>query len=319
MHIHNLDQWQHSHDFSVDRSIAEKNPKIVMLLTLVTMIGEIVAGISFGSMALLADGWHMATHVGAFGIAVFAYQYARNNINNPQYTFGTGKVSVLGGFTSAVALGVVAFVMILESSMRLFQPQTIQFNQAIYVAIIGLVVNLSSAFLLQNNHDHHHHDDHDHHHDHQEDHNLKAAYIHVLADALTSVFAIVALFAGKYLDWFILDPIMGLVGAIVITKWAYNLIVETGAILLDGAVDKQTKLAIINRIENNADNRIIDLHIWNISQNHLSAIISIVTHYPQPPEYYKNLLKDIPLLSHVIVEVNHCDGENCLELNNNKQ
>lgn len=305
MHIHKLDQWQHSHDFSVDQNQAEKNTKIVLLLTLVTMVAEIIAGTIFGSMALLADGWHMATHVGAFGIAVWAYQYARNNINNPQYTFGTGKVSVLGGFTSAVVLGVIAFVMILESSMRLFQPQTIQFDQAIYVAIIGLVVNLTSALLLKD----------DHHHDHHHDHNIKAAYIHVLADALTSVLAIIALVAGRqYLSLFWLDPVMGLVGAIVITKWAYNLIIETGAILLDGAVDKQTKLAIINRIENDADNRIIDLHIWNISQNHLSAIIAIVTHYPQPPEYYKNLLKDIPLLSHVIVEVNHCDGEDCLEI-----
>lgn len=308
MHIHNLEQWQHSHNFSVDQSQAEKNTKIVMLLTLVTMIGEIAAGIIFGSMALLADGWHMATHVGAFAIAIFTYQYARNHTNNPQYTFGTGKVSILGGFASAVALGVVAFLMMIESLMRLVDPQQIQFNHALYVAVIGLVVNLGSALLLKDHN--HHHDDH-----HHEDHNLKAAYIHVLADALTSVFAIVALVAGKYLGWIWLDAMMGVVGAIVITKWAYNLIKETGSILLDGSVNKQVKLAVINKIENDADNRITDLHIWNVSQNHLSAMIALVTHDPQPPEYYKNLLKDIPKLSHIIVEVNHCHGEPCFETN----
>jgi cation diffusion facilitator family transporter len=316
MHIHNLEQWQHSHDFSLNQDQAEKNTKIVLLLTVVTMIAEIVAGMVFGSMALLADGWHMATHVGAFAIAIFAYQYARHHANNPKYTFGTGKVNVLGGFTSAVALGVVAFVMILESSIRLLEPQDIQFDQAIAVAVIGLVVNLVSALLLQQNgHDHHHHthdhhQDHDHHHHH--DHNLRAAYIHVLADALTSVFAIVALFAGKIGGWHWLDPVMGVVGAIIILKWAYSLIGETGSILLDGAVDKQTKLAIISAIESDADNRITDLHIWNVSQNHLSATIALVTHYPQNPAYYKKLLEQIPSLSHVIVEVNPCDGDACI-------
>ncbi|CBN55231.1 MULTISPECIES: CDF family Co(II)/Ni(II) efflux transporter DmeF [Kamptonema] len=324
MHIHNLEQWQHSHDFSVNQDRAEKNTKIVMLLTAVTMVAEIVAGTIFGSMALLADGWHMATHVAAFGIAVFAYQYARSHATDPKYTFGTGKVSVLGGFASAIALAVIALIMALESGARLFQPQAIQFNEAIGVAIIGLTVNLASAWLLQDHHDHHdhhhdrHHQDHhqDHHHDRHDlderdhrDHNLRAAYLHVLADALTSVFAIVALFSGKLLGWVWMDAVMGLVGAGVIAKWSYGLIRDTGLILVDGAIDKRVKLDIVTAIEEDADNRVTDLHIWHIGQNHLAATISLVTHHPQTPEFYKNLLSHIPSLSHVLVEVNHCHDD----------
>ncbi|EKU99425.1 cation diffusion facilitator family transporter [Leptolyngbya sp. PCC 7375] len=309
MHIHILDRWQHSHDFSNDQGRAEKNTKIVMLFTAVTMVAEIVAGTVFGSMALLADGWHMATHVAAFGITIFAYQYARNHIADPKYTFGTGKASVLGGFASAVALVVIAFLMAFESVGRLFQPQTIQFNEAIGVACLGLGVNLASAWLLQDHHDHDHH-----HHHHHHDHNLRAAYFHVLADALTSVFAIVALFAGKFLGWIWLDALMGLVGAGVITKWAYGLVNDTSAILLDGSVDADIKFDIIKAIEEDADNRIADLHVWYLDQDHLAATISLVTHYPQAPEYYKQLLSHIPSLAHVLVEVNVCHGEPCIEV-----
>jgi cation diffusion facilitator family transporter len=309
MHIHLLEQWQHSHDFSVDRHHAERNTKIVMVLTAVTMVAEIVAGIMFGSMALLADGWHMSTHVAAFGITVFAYQYARTHAHNPKYTFGTGKVSVLGGFASAVGLAVIALVMGIESIVRFFQPQTILFDEAIAVAMIGLVVNLASAFLLQDHHDHSH--EHEHHH---QDHNLRAAYFHVLADALTSVLAIIALFAGKFLGWVWLDALMGLVGMVVIAKWSYGLMSDTSSILLDGSVNKQVKLDIISIIEADADNRVTDLHVWKVSPHHLAATISLVTHYPQSPEYYKNLLQSISSLAHVIVEVNQCQGEPCLEL-----
>jgi cation diffusion facilitator family transporter len=314
MHIHTLERWQHSHDFSVNQERAEKNTKIVMLFTAVTTIAEIVAGTIFGSMALLADGWHMATHVAAFGITVFAYQYARTHADDPKYTFGTGKVSVLGGFASAVGLAVIAFIMALESVARLFQPQIIQFNEAIGVAIIGLTVNLASAWLLQGDRDsdhHHHHKHHDHHHSH--DHNLRAAYLHVLADALTSIFAIIALFAGKFLGWVWMDAMMGLLGAAVIAKWSYGLVRDTGSILLDGAIDKRIKLDVMSAIEKDADNRVTDLHIWYIGQNHLAATISLVTHYPQTPEYYKNLLSHIPSLSHVLVEVNPCHGEPCMK------
>ncbi len=309
MHIHTLEEWQHSHNFLVNQDRAEKNTKIVMLITAITMVVEVAAGTIFGSMALLADGWHMATHVGAFAITVFAYQYARNHVNNPQYTFGTGKVSVLGGFASAVALGVIAMVVGIESITRLFNPHTIEFNQAIAVAVLGLIVNLVSALLLDDHHDHH---DHDHHHHH--DHNLKAAYFHVLADALTSMLAIVALFAGKFFGLVWLDALIGLVGMLVISEWAYGLLRETGTILLDGGVDKKIKLAIVTAIEEDSDNRITDLHIWHIGQEHLAATIAVVTHYPQPPEYYKNLLRQIPSLSHVLVEVNHCQGEPCLNV-----
>jgi cation diffusion facilitator family transporter len=280
------------------------------------MVVEIIAGTTFGSLALLADGWHMATHVGAFGIAVFAYQYAKKYADNPKYTYGTGKVSVLGGFTSAIVLGVIALGIAIESCTRFFQVQNIKFDEAILVAVIGLVVNLVSAFLLEDHdHDHNHHDHR--HHDHH-DHNLRAAYIHVLADALTSVFAIIALFAGKFLGWVWMDALMGLVGALVIGKWAYGLVQETASILLDGTIDKGVKLAIVNTIEGDKDNRITDLHIWKVSENHLATTISLVTHYPQEPIYYKQLLNNIPSLSHVIVEVNHCQGEPCMNIEINK-
>lgn len=322
MHMHTLEEWQHSHDYSVDQDRGEKNTKIVLLLTAVTMIAEVVAGTLFGSMALLADGWHMATHVAAFGITVFAYQFARTHAKNPKYTFGTGKVSVLGGFTSAIALAVIALLMGLESTARLFQPHNIQFNEAIYIAVIGLIVNLVSALLLQDHHEHAHHKEahhehvhHEHtHHEHHsspQDHNLRAAYIHVLADALTSVLAIIALFGGKFLGWIWLDALMGFVGAAVILRWAYGLVVETSSILLDGAIDKSTKLAIVNAIEENSDNRVTDLHVWNISQHHTAATIALVTHDLKPPSYYKELLHAIPKLSHVLVEVNPCGEKSC--------
>lgn len=328
MHTHSHEQWQHSHNFFIDRQQAERNTKIVLLLTAITMVAEITAGSVFGSMALLADGWHMATHVAAFGITVFAYQYARRHANNPAYTFGTGKVGVLGGFTSAIALGVVAFLMAIESTVRLFEPEKIHFNEAIYVAIIGLIVNLASALLLQDHHSHDHHAHHRHNHradhdhpDHDQhsldqgkDHNLQAAYVHVLADALTSVLAIVALFAGKFLGWIWLDALMGFVGAAIISRWAYGLVRETSVILLDGGIDKYTRLAIVTAIEDEADNQVVDLHVWSLSPHHVAATISLVTHTPQPPEHYKNRLKHIPSLAHVLVEVNQCKAESCRDI-----
>ena len=309
MHEDTMERWQHSHDFSYNRDRAEHNTKKVMWLTAITMVVEIIAGSFFGSMALLADGWHMATHIAAFGIAIFAYRYARRHANNSQYTFGTGKVTVLGGYTSAIALAVTALTIAVESVTRFFEPVAIQFNEAIAVAILGLIVNLASAWLLQ---DRHHDHDHDHHHHHHHDSNLQAAYIHVLTDALTSILAIIALFAGKYLDWIWLDAVMGLVGAGVISKWAYDLVRDTGKILLDGAIDKQIKLDIMTAIEADADNRIADLHVWYVGENRLAATISLVTHYPRSPEHYKSLLSGIPSLTHVLVEVNQCRGEPCL-------
>jgi cation diffusion facilitator family transporter len=302
MHIDTLEKWQHPHNFSEHQSHAEKNTQIVMGLTAVTMVAEIAAGSVFGSMALLADGWHMTTHVAAFAITLFAYQYARHHATNPKYTYGTGKVSVLGGFASAVTLAVIALLMALESGGRLLHPHTIQFNEAIGVAFLGLFVNLASAWLLRDDDDHHHHD-----------HNLRAAYFHVLADAMTSVLAIIALFAVKFWGWVWMDAAMGLVGAGVITRWAYGLVKDTSVILLDGAVDKKIQLDILTILEADADNRVTDLHIWYLNQEDLAATISLVTHFPQEPEYYKKLLSSLPSLTHLIVEVNPCQGEPCLD------
>ncbi|MEW6595180.1 MAG: CDF family Co(II)/Ni(II) efflux transporter DmeF [Thermodesulfobacteriota bacterium] len=320
MHTQTLDQWQHSHDFSQTNHQAEKNTRRVMALTAVTMVAEIIAGSLFASMALLADGWHMATHVAAFAITMFAYHYARTHAANPRFTFGTGKVGVLGGFASAVALAVVALVMALESVGRMIDPQTIRFNEAIGVAALGLLVNLFSGWLLHDCHGHEHHhgheheEDHDDDHHHHHDHNLRAAYLHVLADALTSVFAIVALLGGKYFGWVWLDPLMGLIGAAVITRWAYGLMRETSAILLDGTADEKSRETIIRSIEADADNRVADLHLWQVGPHTLAASLSVVTHWPQPAAHYKQLLHGLPRLEHVTVEVNGCDSPPCIAI-----
>lgn len=314
MHIHTLEQWQHSHDFAGDSGGAEKSALKVLALTAVMMVVEIVAGIGFGSMALLADGWHMGTHVAAFGITLFAYRYARTHANDPRYSFGTGKVSVLGGFASAVALAVVALVMAAESIMLMFEPRTILFNQAIIVAIVGLAVNVASGFMLSGHHANEHHHQHDsgmHGHAHHHDHNLRAAYLHVVADAMTSVLAIAALLAGKYFGWVWLDPVMGLVGAAVITRWAYGLMRDSGGVLLDGAVDERVVEDIRCAIEGDADNRVVDLHVWQIGPQHYSVSVSLVTHDPRPPHHYKRLLHAIPHLAHVVVETNVCGGAPC--------
>ncbi|MHC1743696.1 MAG: CDF family Co(II)/Ni(II) efflux transporter DmeF [Syntrophobacteraceae bacterium] len=319
MHIHTLNRWQHSHVLAMDHGRAEKSTTRVMVLTAAMMGVEIVAGVWFGSMALLADGWHMGTHVAAFGITLFAYRYARSHAESPRFTFGTGKVSALGGFASAVALVVIALVMALESVMRMIEPQPIHFNQAIAVAVVGLLVNLACGFMLhghleeEDGHDHEPREQaHAHTHTHR-DHNLRAAYLHVLADALTSVAAIVALLFGKYFGWVWMDPVMGLAGACVITKWSHGLVRDTSAFLLDGAVDGAIRTAITAAIEGDSDNLIADLHVWHLGPTDLSATLSIVTHHPRPPEHYKQLLSNIPNLSHVLVEVNACAGRSCLK------
>jgi cation diffusion facilitator family transporter len=318
MHSHTLHQWQHTHRFVQDDRQSERRTRIVIGLTLIMMILEITAGLLFGSMALLADGWHMATHAAALSITAIAYWYARHHADNPRYSFGTGKVGVLGGFASAVALAVVALVMALESLQRFFMDVSIRFPEAIAVAVIGLIVNLVSALLLREHHDHHHHhshshDHHDHHdHAHHHDHNLRGAYLHVLADALTSLLAIIALVAGMFLGWVWLDAAMGIVGALVIMRWSWGLLQDTSAILLDSDVHPATVEAVRTAIEADADNRVADLHVWRVGPNHLATIISVVTHYPQSPEYYKELLHNVPDLVHVSVEVQPCMNEPCL-------
>jgi len=310
MHDHDIANWRHTHDFGMHSGRAETSTARVIALTGTMMVVEIVVGMTSGSMALLADGWHMATHVAAFGITLFAYRYARVHAANPRYSYGTGKVGVLGGFASAVALAVVALMMALESGMRLIEPQDIHFTEAIGVAAAGLLVNLVCGAMLHEHHEHHDHDhDHAHHHEHTSDHNLRAAYLHVLADALTSVFAILALLGGKYAGWVWLDPVVGLLGAAVIARWSLGLLRDTGHILLDSAGDGGTQAAIATVIEADGDSRIADLHVWPLAPNRYAASLSVVTRAPRPPEYYKELLHDVPLLAHVTVEVNRCCDE----------
>jgi len=276
------------------------------------MVVEITSGWLFNSMALLADGWHMASHAAALFITVFAYWYARRHLHNKAYTFGTGKVGVLGGFTSAVVLGVVALLMVWESVQRFFEPLSINFDEAMAIAVLGLLVNLLSAWLLHQGGEHtHHHDGHAHSHGH--DHNLRAAFLHVMADALTSVLAIVALLTGKTLGWVWMDPAMGIVGAIVIGHWTYGLLRDTSRILLDGSIDEETQTQIREAIEADSDNRVADLHVWRVGANHMAAIISVVTHYPQSAEHYKSLLAGQSELAHVTVEVNFCEGAPCVD------
>ena len=307
MHIQTLEAWQHNHDFAVIHEKGERRTTQVLVLTATTMVIEIIAGAVFGSMALLADGWHMGTHVAAFMITIFAYKYSRKHENNPLFTFGTGKVSVLGGFASAIALAVVALVMCIESIQRIFNPQDIHFNEAIGVAALGLFVNVLCAFLLQGRRDHVHEHEHQHH-----DHNLKAAYFHVLADSLTSLLAIVALLSGKMFGWNWLDPIMGIIGALVITRWSYILLKETSPILLDENIEESNKSLIKAKVESDSDNRISDLHLWKVGPNDYAVIISLVTHFPKPVEHYKGLLQDIHNLSHITIEVNQCMAEPCV-------
>ncbi len=316
--LHPVERWRHGHDFNLDTQEGERRTRLVVILTACMMVVEIAAGYLFGSMALLADGWHMGTHVAALSIAVFAYRYARRHADNPRFSFGTGKVTALGGFASAVALAVVAMMMGLESVGRLVAPETIRFDEAIVVAVIGLVVNLVSAWLLQGGDAGHHHGGHDHHHDHtahhHHDHNLRAAYLHVLADALTSVLAIVALVAGKLLGWVWMDAFMGLVGAALITRWAYGLVGETSGVLLDSSPSEDTLSRIRRALEADADNQVTDLHVWRLGPRDLGAIVSLVTHHPREPEHYKALLAHLPELGHVTVEVNRCRDRECPSL-----
>jgi cation diffusion facilitator family transporter len=321
MHIKTLDRWRHHHDFAVIHEQGERRTKLVLVLTALTMVAEISAGSIFGSMALLADGWHMGTHAAAFAITIFAYRYSRKHAGSRAFTFGTGKISVLGGFASAIALAVVALFMGFESVHRFFEASRIHFNQAIAVAVLGLLVNLICARLLHDHHDHRHGHDHAHDgqdpahdHGHHQDLNLRGAYLHVLADALTSVLAIAALTLGKFFGWNWLDPLMGIVGALVITRWSYGLLQETSGILLDKNIGEEIVAAITAKIEADADNRIADLHIWKLGPKDYGAIVSLVAHFPKDPVHYKALLAEFPQLAHITVEVNQGQGDPCLTI-----
>jgi cation diffusion facilitator family transporter len=310
MHSTNLSEWQHNHDFCGEFSSAEKKTRRVLALTATMMVVEIFGGLKLHSMALFADGWHMATHVAAFVITVGAYALVRRHAGNTAFTFGTGKISVLGAFTSAVVLGGIALFMAGESIQRLFHPLPIHFNEAIAVACAGLAVNIASALLLK---DHHHHSApglHHHGPEHDHDLNLKAAYIHVLADAVTSLLAIIALVGGKTFGWVWLDPAMGLVGSAVISQWAYTLIRDTHVILLDKEPDtSDLNVEIRKALQADSNTLIADLHIWQLAVNKFAAVISVVAHDPKTPAAYKQLLREHEELVHVTVEVNHCPGD----------
>lgn len=308
MHSQNISRWKHEHDFEGAFATAERNTRRVLVLTAAMMVVEIIGGLKLHSMALFADGWHMATHVAAFLITVGAYALARRHSKNEAFSFGTGKIAVLGAYTSAIVLGGIALFMAGESVLRLFHPLPIHFNEAIAVACVGLTVNVVSAWLLRDQHHHAGHDHHDHGHGHEHDLNLKAAYIHILADAVTSLLAIIALTGGKFLGWAWLDPVMGLVGSAVISQWAYGLIRDTNVILLDKQPeDSDLNVEIRKALESDGDTLITDLHIWQIGVNKFAAIIALVAHEPKTPESYKALLKEHEELMHVTVEVHKCD------------
>jgi len=282
--------YLHRHSSASDSRAAERRVSWVLWLTLVTMVAEIVAGTAFKSMALLADGWHMGTHVAAFLISLFAYSYARKHAQNSSFTFGTGKVSSLGGFASAVGLAVVAMMMALESIERLVHPENIEFKQAMVVAALGLVVNLISAALLHEEHDH--------------DHNMKAAYFHVLADALTSVLAIAALCAGLFLHWNWLDATMGLVGAAIITRWSIGLIRESSDILLDRDLETETGKRVRDLVEQQHGDKVLDLHNWSLAPGKHALILSIETASTRSADQYKeDLRQNVPGLGHITVEI----------------
>ncbi|HZQ02087.1 MAG TPA: CDF family Co(II)/Ni(II) efflux transporter DmeF [Reyranella sp.] len=308
MHSHTLNDWRHEHVFlghAHDRN--ERRTWLVVGLTAAMMVGEIAGGALFGSMALTADGWHMATHVAALGIAAFAYRYASRHARDPRFAFGTGKLGDLAGFASAIILAIVALGIGLESLLRLFQPVSIQYREAIPIAVLGLAVNLASVWLL-GGHQHEHDDDHDHHDHHHHDHNMRSAYWHVLADALTSLLAIGGLLMARALGWSWLDPAIGLAGALVIANWSRGLLRDAGAVLLDATPRTELADAIRRRLERGED-RIADLHVWRLGPGHNGAIVSLVSHDPQPVEHYKALLHDVPALSHVTVELHRCAGD----------
>jgi cation diffusion facilitator family transporter len=315
MHSHSTDRWTHDHVFLGQKHARnERRTWFVVGLTGVMMVGEIVAGSLFGSMALLADGWHMATHAAALGIAAFAYLFARQHARNSRFTFGTGKFGDLAAFSSAIILAMIAVQIAYESVLRLMQPVPIAYGEAIAVAGLGLVVNIASAWLLRDDHDHHHghshgardHDDHDHSHRHpHHDNNLRAAYVHVLADAATSVLAIAALVVAMYSQWVWADPAVGIIGSLVIASWAFGLIRDAGSVLLDVSADSNLEGIIRSRIETRGD-RVTDLHLWQVGPGHRAAVISVVSDHPLPPATYKRRLGGLRGLSHVTVEVEHC-------------
>jgi cation diffusion facilitator family transporter len=300
MRTHDIDHLSHEHMFLGDNHDENTRRTLwVVVLTALMMVGEIVAGTVFNSMALLADGFHMATHAVALAIAAGAYANARRNAHNRRFTFGTGKVGDLAGFASALVLAIIAIGIAVESVQRLFNPSTVAFGEATVIAVIGLIVNIASVFLLSGGHHRDGHD-HDHHHDaHHRDNNMRSAFMHVLADALTSVLAIVALIAGRYLGWVWLDPVMGIVGGILIAAWAWNLLRDTAAVLLDTS-DPHLEQEIRDEVERPGDARIFDLHVWRVGPGAHAAIVGFAG--GASTETVRQRLTAVHELQHVTVE-----------------
>jgi cation diffusion facilitator family transporter len=309
MREHADESWFETHNFlGHQHERHERRTWMVVALTAITMVVEIIAGSWFNSMALLADGWHMATHAGAMGLSALAYRFARRHARNPRFTFGTGKVGDLAAYSSGVILGIAALIIGWESLERFARPLPIAFDQAILVAVLGLVVNFVSAAMLwtrghSHAHDHAHHHGHDH--THHADHNIRAAFLHVVADALTSVLAIVALVAGRWFGLVWLDPLMGLVGAAVILHWSVGLMRATGGILLDMEAGGDLASRIRAQIEAKAGDRVADLHVWRVGPGHFAAIVAIVTDQATDAAALKTSLKARYPLAHLTVEVLH--------------
>lgn len=350
MHTQRIEIWKHKHNFNLDKKGNENRTRIVVIITFLTMVAEIIFGWLTNSMALYADGWHMGTHAFALGITVLAYILARKYARDERFTFGTWKIEVLGAFSSAIVLGMVGILMVGSSVERLFSPLPIQFNEAILVTFLGLVINVICAVILnaggghthgfgEHAHDHSHephshdgehsHDEHGHHHDEHHDHshhdhsghehghdekandtdadlNLRSAYLHVFADAMTSVLALIALAGGKYFGFNWLDPFMGIVGAAMIFRWSVSLIKETSLILLD----RQTNVALASKIKDSIeadhDTRVSDLHLWKVEQSRYACIVSLVTGTDCSLDDFKKRLNAFHELVHVTVEVNPC-------------
>lgn len=308
-HSHGI--WTHGHVFlSHGHERSESRTKLAALVTALFMVVEIVAGLMFRSMALLADGVHMATHVGALGLAAGAYWLARRHAGNARFSFGSGKFGDLAAFSSAIVLGLTAILVAWESIARLIHPAQVAYREALLIAVIGLGVNLVSAFILKDDHGHAHGHEHAHAHDHhhgQGDNNMRAAYVHVLADAGTSLLAIIALASGYYFGLGFLDSIAALVGAFVIASWAYGLIRDSAMVLLDADADPSMSRAIKTTIEQELGARVADLHLWRLGPGHQGLIISLVSPGPTTAEEIKAALRHrYPDLSHVTVEVAVC-------------
>lgn len=321
MHHDELHRHGHEHVFLGEaHDVHAKRTRYVVALTAAMMVVEIVAGWLTGSMALLADGLHMATHAGALGVAAIAYSYARRHARDPRFTFGTGKVGDLAGFASALVLAIIALGIGIESVQRLLTPAPVAYAEATWIAALGLAVNLVSAWLLggggdhghQHGHGHGHAHGHDHHHHgHGHDNNLRSAYLHVLADALTSVLAIAALLAGRFLGWTWMDAAMGIVGALLISRWSWGLLRDTSAVLVDGVSNTPLEAEIREGIED-GDAVVTDLHVWQVGPGKYAAIVSLVAARPLRPRDYAARVTIHEELVHVTVEVNPCEGDHHL-------